>query len=123
MSDQRNTHDRIAQLERAVAVLFASERITTQRLTLLGDQLDHVQRQNEELLFQKFTARYYSETLFSVKCQYETEVAQFERYRRVLLKLVCHLPEGEQRDAERLLSTAGPKVRRDGDLRISEVEL
>ena len=123
MCHQNNTQERLGQVEDMLATVLTSERITARRLTLIEQQLDDIQSQNEELLFRKFTARYYSETLFSVKYEYEAEVAQFQRFRRVLLKLVCHLPEGEQRDGQRLLNTAGPKVRHNGDLTISQVEL
>jgi UTP:GlnB (protein PII) uridylyltransferase len=106
-----------------MAALFASERITARRLTLLGEQLDHLQAQNEEELFRRFTAKYYSETLVSVKCQYEAELAQFQRFQRVLLKLTCYLPEAEQREADRLLTSAAPKVRRHAGMTTTEREL
>ena len=114
---------RLAQVEQVVALVLDSERITARRLTLLGDQLDHIESQNEEQLFRKFKARYYSEDLVSVRCQYEAEVAQFQRYQRVLLKLVCYLPDDERREAERLLTTAAPKVRRRDGLTTVERDL
>ena len=121
------THDtidaRLVQLQRAVAVLLASERITARRLTLIEQQLSNLESQDEEVLFRKFTARYYSETLVSVRCEYEAELAEMDRFRRVLLSLACHLPQGEQRVAERLLSERGPKVQRNGDLTLTELEI
>ena len=115
--------DPLQALAGAVAVLLASERIMARRMTLLEEQLDNIQRQNEELLFRKFTARYYSETLLSVKCGYEAEIAQFQRFQRVLLKLTCYLPDDERREAERLLTTPAPKSSRRGGVITSEREL
>ena len=123
MCHQNNTQERLGQVEDVLATVLTSERITARRLALIEEQLDRLENQNIDLLFRKFTARYYSETLLSVRFEYETEIAQLQRFRRVLLKLVCHLPEGEHLDAERLLNTTGPKVRHNGDLTISEVEL
>ena len=104
----------------AVAVLLASERITARRLTLLEKQFDDIRQYQEELLFRKFTARYYSEELHFVRYQYEAEVAQFQRFQRILLKLVCYLPEDEQLEAKRLLTTPAPKVRRRDGITTSE---
>ncbi len=115
--------DRVAQLERRIALMKASEAITVRRLALLEEHLDRLQDKNEEELFERFTERYYSEAMFAVRCQYEAEIAMFDRYRRVLLKLGCYLPKSERREAERLLTTRAPATRRNGNLTVSEVRL
>ena len=123
MCHQNNTDERLRQVEDLHATVLTSERITARRLTLIEEQLDCIQHQNEELLFRKFTARYYSETLLSVKCGYEAEIAQFQRFQRVLLKLTCYLPDDERREAQRLLTTPAPKSSRRGGVITSEREL
>ena len=104
--------DVVREMARDVATLQASGRMTARRLAIQEAQLDLLQRRDEEVLFRKFVARYYSTELFAVRCQYETEVAKFQAFRRVLLDLICFLPDAERDRALTLL--AGTPRRKGG---------
>lgn len=98
--------DVVRELARENATL---REICAQRMARLEQRFDELQRQDEELLYRKFLARYYSEGLCGVRLEFETEIAQLDRYRRVLLDLVCYLPDAKRLEAERLLSTRAPR--------------
>ena len=103
--------DVVRELVRENAMLLASERISARRLAILEAQFDQLQRRDEELLFRKFVARYYSEQLFAVRCQYEAEIGRFQAFQRVLKDLTCFLPDAERDRALRLLATRAGKPR------------
>ena len=126
-------HDRPQDIHNALEPLFdvvrriaardrAFDRMTVERLGLLESQHDELQRQYEEF-YREFQGQEYSEALCGARLEFGAELAQLDRFRRVLQELVCYLPDAERLAAERLLSTKGPKVRRRGGLVESEVEL
>ena len=98
-----------------VELLGESLKVAIKRIDLLERQMDELQHQNEELLFHQFTARYYSETLYDVKIEYEVEVAKFDQLRSVILDLVAELPKTELRnDMERRIRARPHTVGRRG---------
>ena len=76
------------------------------------DQLDEIEQRDEDLLFHRFTSRYYSEVLFDVKIEYEVEIERIRQFGSVILDLAAALPNELREDIESRLEARPHTVRR-----------
>ena len=105
---------RLAALEGEVKLLRELVIATANVSRVQGDQMDEIEKRDEELLYHKFTSRHFSEILFDVKIQYEVEVARIRHFGSVILDLVTLLPQQAREDLERRIKARPPNVGRRG---------